>query len=328
MGESNSIRIISPGLQTTVQDFPGRMGHRGFAISTAGPLDDFSFRLANFLAGNAPDKAGLEIQFTGPEIEFNDSRIIALCGADNAPQKNGTPIELWQAHEMRKGDRLSFGYPRFGARTYLAVSGGIDTPVIIGSRATDTRLNLGGLEGRALMAEDVLKLGMPNDLHTKPLRLKKEHRPTYSNTWDIAVVRGPCDDYFSDADIQLFLSAPWQVSSKSNRMGYRLQGPSFEFSALAHQKAQENGGDFTTITNYGVPVGAINVCGQTPIILLRDSFTITGYICPFTVTFEDIRKVAQARPGDLIYFHEVPANPCLRDPYFDQHLKNYCEPVL
>jgi biotin-dependent carboxylase-like uncharacterized protein len=321
----NAIHIISPGLQTTIQDLPGRINYRGYGVSTAGPLDDFSFRIANFLVGNEMNTASIEIQFQGPEIEFEDNRRIAICGADNSPTKNGLPLELWQTHDMRKGDRLSFGFPRTGARTYVAISGGIDTPSVIGSRATDMRLALGGIKGLPLQAGDSIKLGQKNLSDKMLLKLKKEYRPSYTNTWEIAVIRGPYDEFLTDADIQLFLSAPWKVTGKSDRLGYRLEGPSFEFSRLAHQNAEENGGEPTSIISYPIPVGAINICGQTPIILLKDSFTVTGYICPFTVTTEDIRKIGQARPGDLIYFHEIAPNVPKRDKYFYTHLREFCE---
>jgi len=321
----NNINIVSPGLQTTIQELPGRLRSRGYGVSTAGPLDDFSFRVANFLVGNQTEKASIEMQFSGPEIEFKDSRKIAICGADNSPKKNNFPLELWHAHEMRKGDRISFGFPLTGARTYLAISGGVDTPSVVGSRATDMRLALGGIKGRPLQAGDTIRLGRENLSGKMPMKLKKQYRPAYTKTWDIAVIRGPYDDFLSEADIQLFLSAPWTVTGKSDRLGYQLSGPSFEFSRLAHQKAEENGGELTSIISYGTPVGAINICGQTPIILLNDSFTVTGYICPFTVIREEIRKVGQARPGDLIYFHEVAPGAPLRDAYFYAHLGEFCE---
>jgi biotin-dependent carboxylase-like uncharacterized protein len=326
MCDSN-IHVISPGLQTTIQDLPGRLNYRGYGVSTAGPLDDFSFPIANFLVGNPMETAGIEIQFQGPEIEFEDNRRIAICGADNSPIKNGLPLELWQTHEIGKGDRLSFGFPRTGARTYVAISGGIDTPFVIGSRATDMRLALGGIKGLPLKAGDRIKLGQESLPKKIPLKLKKEYRPVYTNTWDIAVVRGPYDDFLADADIQLFLGAPWKVTGKSDRLGYRLAGPSFEFSYLARQNAEKNGGEPTSIVSYAIPVGAINICGQTPIILLRDSYTVTGYACPFTVITEDIRKVGQARPGDVIYFHEVAPEVPLRDRYFYSHLGEFCVPV-
>jgi biotin-dependent carboxylase-like uncharacterized protein len=320
----DNIHIISPGFQTTIQELPGRLNWRGYGVSTAGPLDDFSFRLANFLVGNSMEKAGIEIQFTGPEIEFEYSRRIAICGADNSPKQNNHLLELWQTHTMRKGDKLSFGFPRTGARTYLAISGGIDTPSVVGSRATDMRLALGGVKGLPLQAGDSIRLGQETLSETMPLKLKREYRPVYTNTWEIAVVRGPYDDFLADADVQLFLTAPWKVTGKSDRFGYWLEGPSLEFSRMAHQNAEENGGEPTSITSYGTPVGAINICGQNPIILLNDSFTVTGYVCPFTVITEDIRKVGQARPGDLIYFHEVAPDAPLRDPYFYAHLGELC----
>jgi 5-oxoprolinase (ATP-hydrolysing) subunit C len=323
----NNIYIISPGFQTTIQDIPGRVSCRGYGVSTSGPLDDFSFRIANFLVGNQMGTASIEIQFSGPEIEFRDGRRIAICGADNSPRKNELPLELWRAHELRKGDRLSFGFPLTGARTYLAISGGIDVPSVIGSRATDMRLGIGGINGLPFRAGASIRLGQANLSDKMLLKLKREYRPIYTKTWDVAVVRGPYDEFLSDADIQLFLTAPWRVTARSDRLGYRLEGPSFEFSRLAHKGAEENGGEPTSIISYATPVGAINICGQTPIILLHDSFTVTGYICPFTVTTEEIRKVGQARPGDLIYFHEVAPDVSLRDAYFFAHLTEFSELV-
>lgn len=323
----STILITSPGLQTTIQECPGRTPLRGHGVSAAGPLDDFSLRVANFLVGNALENAGIEIQFSGPEIVFEEDRRIALCGADNSPQKNGTPLEMWCAHDLRKGDRLSFGYPRTGARTYLAISGGIDTPPVLGSRATDMRLALGGFKGRAFEAGDRIPLGRKGIPDQKLLKLKNEYRPSYTKTWDIAVVRGPYDDFLSAADIELFLSAPWSVTGKSDRMGYWLKGPSFAFSQIAQKNAEENGGEPTSVISYGTPVGAINICGQTPIILLNDSFTVTGYACPFTVVSEDIRKVGQARPGDIIMFHETSPEAPSRDAYFFAHIHEFCAQV-
>lgn len=324
------IKILSPGLQTAIQDFPGRIGLREHGVNTAGPLDSFSFRVANFLAGNSDDKAGLEIQFVGPEIEFTDDRRIAVCGADDNPKKNGMPIDLWRSHDVKSGDRLSFGHPRTGARTYLAIAGGIDTPVVLGSRSTNVYTALGGIDGRALQTGDRIKLGSIDKSANLGMRLKKEHIPVFTNAWDVAVVRGPYDDYLTGADIDLFLAAPWKVTSKSDRFGYRLEGPAtFEFSPLAHRKAELAGGGPTNIDDdYCIPVGVINICGQSPIIMLTDSITATGFICPFTVTTESIRKVGQARPGDLMYFHEVMPDVASRDAFFFSHLDEFCETIF
>ena len=171
------LKVIKPGLETTVQDWPGRIGYweQGFPFS--GPMDDWSFRLANLLVGNAPDAAGLECQFTGPTLRFGRDAVVAVTGADMQPTLDNAPAPMWESFVVRAGQVLTLGYARLGARAYLAVAGGIDTTPVLGSRATFHQAGIGGLDGYALKAEQGLPLGDDNGTGTPGRRVRPECRP-------------------------------------------------------------------------------------------------------------------------------------------------------
>ncbi|MCY4479848.1 MAG: hypothetical protein OXB97_08115, partial [Rhodospirillales bacterium] len=153
------LEVIKPGLETTVQDWPGRIGYweQGFPFS--GPMDDWSFRLANLLVDNPADAAGLECQFTGPTLRFGRDAVVAVTGAGMQPTLDNAPVPMWESFAVRAGQALTLGFARLGARAYLAVAGGIDTTPVLGSRATFHQAGIGGLDGYALKAGQSLPLG-------------------------------------------------------------------------------------------------------------------------------------------------------------------------
>src|SRR5262245_50873194 len=190
--------ILDAGPLTTVQDL-GRPGYLRVGIPASGPVDREAFVLANRLVRNADNAAGLEATLIGPRIEFTDARLVALTGADMSPALNGAPVPTWQSWPVKAGDVLKLGPTRSGVRAYLAVSGGIETPPALGSRATYLRGQLGGLGGRALRRSDALPLG--SSTATLPARVGAEHVPDYSAEPEIRIVLGPQDDRFSAAGI-------------------------------------------------------------------------------------------------------------------------------
>lgn len=298
------IKVLRGGLETTIQDYPGRIGYRGYGVSPAGPLDALSFRIGNTLLGNNEGAAGLEIQFVGPKLRFEEECYFVIAGANNKPCLNETSTPLWTIVGAEPGAILSFGFAQAGARTYLLFAGGIDVSPVMGSRATHVASRLGGLNGCALKEGDELPLSPLRHTSglTAGMTIAEREIPEFTNHWQVRVTLGPHDDYLSGDDRERFFSSDWKVSSKSNRIGYRLEGPDFEFSEKAHAKSAVNGEDLSNIIDYGCPTGAVNICGHTAVVLLLDGPSSTGYISPFTVVSEDLRKVGQSRPGDTICF--------------------------
>ena len=260
------LEVIKPGLETTVQDYPGRIGYweQGFPFS--GPMDDWSFRLANLLVGNPEGAAGLECQFTGPALRFGRDSVVAVTGADMQPTLDNAPAPLWESFAVRAGQVLAFRFARLGARAYLAIAGGIDTPPVLGSRATFHQAGIGGLDGHALKAGQSLPLG--GGAGTPGRRVREDCRPPLKaeRVWQMEAVPGPNDDWIDDAGHRRFLESDWTVQSRSNRTGFRLSGPAWSFTEKATDKRSEHGEDPSNILDHGYPVGAVNLCGQTPII--------------------------------------------------------------
>lgn len=299
------IEVIKPGLETTVQDFPGRKGCFGYGFAPSGPIDHWSFRLANLLVGNPTAAAGFECQFIGPSLRFERHSVIALAGADMAATLDGAAVPLWQSLAVRAGQTLALGSARRGARCYLAVDGGIDTAPFLGSRATYTMAGVGGLDGGALKAGQRLPLGPAGGRVGR--RVRPEARPpiTTDRRWTIEVVPGPNDDWIDEAGRRRFLDSNWVLSARSNRVGFRLEGPEWTFADKAIHKAPEHGSIPSNTIDHGYPIGAINLCGQTPIILLNDTLTLGGFINPYTVISAAFWKLGQSRPNEIYRFKAV-----------------------
>jgi 5-oxoprolinase (ATP-hydrolysing) subunit C len=302
-----TITVLKPGLETTVQDYPGRQGMLRDGVPPSGPLDDWSFRLANLLVGNDPGTAALECQFVGPTVRFEQAALIALCGGNLSPKLDSVPIPMWTSLRAGAGQVLSLGGAVSGARAYLAVSGGIDVPVVMGSRSTYVTARLGGIEGRPLAAGQTLAIGRPLAVVGVGRSVPAAHRPPLPNakTHQISVVPGPKHDWVTSAGHKQFYATEWKLTSRSNRVGFRIQGEQIEFSSQAYEKDPENGDHPSNIIDIGYPIGGINWAGETPIILMHDCITLGGFIVPFTVPSGEFWKLAQARPGEVLRFAPV-----------------------
>ncbi|WP_430440863.1 biotin-dependent carboxyltransferase family protein [Shinella sp.] len=301
---TNCITVLKPGLETTVQELPGRVGYleQGFPIS--GPFDKWSFRQANLLAGNPRDTAALECQFLGPTLRFSCDTTIAVTGADMRPKLDGQPVPMWKSVPVRAGQVLELGAAYTGARGYIAVSGGIDTPVVLGSRAVFHMARVGG---QALAKDQTVPLGEQPAGARDMLAVPEASRPPLATdkTWQIEALAGPNDDWLDAASIETFFSASWSVQAKSNRTGIRLTGPEFRFAGRALSKGSDHGQDPSNIIDHGYPLGAVNLAGQTPIILVNDAPSTGGFINPFTVASAAFWKLAQAKPGDVLRFRLI-----------------------
>jgi biotin-dependent carboxylase-like uncharacterized protein len=300
------LSVQDGGPLTTIQD-AGRFGHLRVGIPTSGPMDRDAFLLANRLVGNPDDAAALECTLIGPRLELTDARLIAVTGADMTPTVNGAAIPMWEAVPVKAGDVLKLGPARAGVRAYVAVAGGLDTPRVLGSRATYVRGRLGGIGGRALRKGDRLPLGAASVPYAgaRPRRLRAGRAPAYGAEATVAVTLGPQDDRFTSAGIAALLEGPYELSPQSDRMGARLKGPFIE-----HTRGHD-------IVSDGVPMGGIQVIGEgQPIVLLADRQSAGGYTKIATVCSFDLPRIAQLKPGGRLTFRRVTvaeAHAMLRD---------------
>ena len=299
------VQVIKKGLETSVQDYPGRIGTLNLGFPPSGPMDSWSFRLANVLVDNEPGTAGLECQFMGPALKFNSDRIIAITGADMSPKINGTPIPLWESIEVKKDQILEMAFATVGARSYIAFSGGINTTPWLGSRSTFHKAGVGGIKGKAIQDGQIIPLNKSKSITGR--KIKKSSIPIMSTNkkWSVEVVKGPNDDWVDEKGHKMFLNSDWKLQSKSDRTGYRLEGPKWSFTEKATNKGLEHGTFPSNIIDQGYPVGAINLAGQTPIILVNDGPSMGGFIVPYTVPSASFWKLGQAKPGDSFNFVEI-----------------------
>jgi biotin-dependent carboxylase-like uncharacterized protein len=286
-----NLLVHDAGPQTTVQDL-GRRGSLRVGIPPSGPMDREAFLLANRLVGNADDAAALECTLTGPRLEFADERWVAVTGAAMPATLNGASMPRWAAFEVEAGDVLRLGSAAMGVRAYLAISGGIDTPPALGSRATYLRGQLGGHQGRALRKGDVLPLGPPSG--GAPAEVLGQFIPDYTQAPVARVVLGPQDDRFSKRGVAALFEAPYEMTPQSDRMGARLRGARIE-----HTRGHD-------IISDGVALGGIQVVGDgQPIVLLADRQSTGGYTKIGTVCSFDIGRVCQIKPGQRLSFTRV-----------------------
>jgi urea carboxylase len=299
------IEVLKPGLETSVQDYPGRIGFWNQGFPPSGPMDSWSFRLANVLVGNVPGAAGLEAQYIGPTLKFQNDSVIALTGADMGAKLDGEPVPLWRSVAVGAGQVLVLGPARAGTRCYLAIAGGIATEPWLGSRSTFHQAGVGGIEGSALKVGHIIPIGAGNGVAGR--EVKESARPPIrtDKRWDIEVCAGPNDDWIDAAGQARFLSADWKLSSKSNRTGFRLEGPDWTFAEKATNKPPEHGSLPSNIIDHGYPLGAINLAGQTPIILVNDGPSMGGFINPYTVPSAAFWKLGQSKPGDIYNFKQI-----------------------
>ena len=271
--EAPTLEILAPGAQTTVQDYPGRLGYWAVGVPPSGPMDAYSFRLANRIVGNAPEAPGLEMTLSGASLRFNTDALFTLTGGEFPATLNGKEIHRNLPLKANKGDVLKIGVTRCGQRCYFAVAGGIDVPEYLGSRSTFTLGRFGGHGGRALAAGDVLSIG--NWKSSLPLVPAENALPKIGTSWEIAVLYGPhgAPDYFTDEDIREFFAAEWEVHYNSSRTGVRLIGPQPKW---ARPDGGEAGLHPSNLHDNAYAVGTIDFTGDMPVILGKDGPRITG----------------------------------------------------
>ncbi len=299
-----TLDVLEPGTQSTVQDHPGRLGMWAVGVPPSGPMDDFSFRLANRLVGNAPGAAALELTLSGPKLAFNCDALIALAGAPMAAALDGRPIEWNRAIRVPAGAVLELGAVLgAGCRAYLALRGGLDLAPYLGSAATFMLGRFGGHGGRALRVGDVLHLGSEADAIHAPAEGAAEP-PPFPEPWEIGVLDGPhgAPDFFTEQDIEAFYAATWQVHFNSDRTGVRLLGPKPQW---ARKDGGEAGLHPSNIHDNAYAVGTIDYTGDMPIILGPDGPSLGGFVCPATIVRAERWKMGQLKAGDRVRFARV-----------------------
>ncbi len=319
-----TIDVLEGGTQTTVQDFPGRLGHWDVGVPPSGPMDALAFRLGNRLLDNPPSAAGLEITLSGPVLRFNADTEIALTGAALPASLDDRPVPFWRAVPVKRGATLRLGTATgAGMRAYLAVRDGLDVPDYLGSKSTFTLGLFGGHAGRALRSGDVLRIGedvigsselavgrTPADPTPEVRRSMTSRRlpaglvPVYGREWEIRVLYGPhgAPDFFARDDIADLFAATYEVHFNSARTGVRLIGPKPRW---ARTDGGEAGLHPSNIHDNAYAVGTIDFTGDMPIILGPDGPSLGGFVCPATIIAADLWMAGQLKPGDKVSFRPV-----------------------
>jgi urea carboxylase len=297
--------ILEAGLQTTVQELPGRTGYWEVGVPPSGAWDDLSFALANLAVGNPSTAAGLEVVMTGPTLVFNRHVLVCLVGALDHATLDGRSVRTGVVLVVPAGSTLSLGpLSGPGMRGYLAVAGGIDVPLALGSRATFLLGGLGGFHGRALVAGDQLAVGSAENT-SAPLDIRPL-LPVLTHTWELQVIPGPhgAPEHLTDSGVQDLFAATWTVDHRADRTGIRLVGPR---PGWARTDGGEAGLHPSNIHDSAYPVGGIMLSGDTPVIVGPDGPSLGGFVVPCAVISADRWKLGQLRPGDAVLL--VPVTP-------------------
>lgn len=285
--------VLFPGALTSLQDL-GRHGYQALGIAESGAMDAFSLVVANRLLGNPDDSCALEATLVGPKLRVLRSTRFALSGADLSAALDDEPLAPWQSFRAEPGQVLSFGRRRSGVRAYLAVWGGFDVPLVLGSRSTYIYAGLGGFEGRPLRKGDLLPAGKAAGSGAEARKLPQDLIPRLKPPWSMRVIPGPHQDRFTAEGLHNFFNRAYLVTSQSNRMGYRLSGP-----PIAHQESP-------IVVSEATPLGAVQVPGQgVPVILLRERGTTGGYTKIGTIITPDLDLLAQASDREEVRFQGV-----------------------
>jgi antagonist of KipI len=300
------LKVHKPGLLTTVQDL-GRPGYQQYGIVVGGALDGFAARAANLCVGNDDNAALLEMAQTGPEIAFDRDTLIAWGGADFDASVGGQPLPRDRAVRIAAGEVVRFGLARSGLRAWLAIAGGIDVPLVMGSRTTYRRAGMGGHQGRSLVAGDVLKLFEPSPWAQRIMAslaagqkrgvawtVRPETMGKPAGPGVVRALRGPECDWFAKEAQRAFFAVEWTATKEADRMGVRLQGP--ELPLLKERE----------MISSSVNAGVVQVppAGQ-PIVLLPSRQSVGGYPRLAAVVTADLGRFTQMRPGDKVRFEET-----------------------
>jgi biotin-dependent carboxylase-like uncharacterized protein len=321
-----AIKVLKPGLATTVQDL-GRPGYYNIGIPLSGGMDRLATRAANMLVGNDEGAAVLEATFMGPELEFTDDATVAVTGAELPPKVDGSPREGWTSFFVSKGQVLGFDFLKAGARAYIAVSGGIDVPVVLGSRSTYALGALGGHKGRKLEAGDELPVGRgkgAKEGRTVPRNLRRAP----GSPVELRMVPGLYWHRITEDAGRHFFADTWKVAPEADRIGYRFRGGRpVEF--VPRTPPFGAGSDPSNIVDACYPYGSIQIPGGTePIVLHRDAVSGGGYFMVGTVISADMDLIGQLQPHTQAKFAGVDLEAALKARHERQAVLNEMRAAL
>jgi biotin-dependent carboxylase-like uncharacterized protein len=292
MTKMKVFNVTKPGFFTTVQDL-GRYGHLKYGVPVSGAMDTFSLAAANALVGNKPNDACLETTIIGPELLALTETQVAITGAAVSPKINGQDVSMWQTLNVKEGDVVSFSKTESGCRTYIAVRGGINTPLVLGSRSTYVRGGFGGINGRQLRTGDIIE-GFEAEPFDTMCKMPQELAPKFAHRFQAHAVLGPQVDMFTEEGVDTFFSSEYKVTPEADRMGYRLEGPLIEHKGKAD------------IVSDALLPGSVQVPKNgKPIVIMRDAQTTGGYPKIAVIVTPDVSLLGQAKPDDVVKFSEV-----------------------
>jgi biotin-dependent carboxylase-like uncharacterized protein len=304
------IKVINGGLQTLVEDWPGRLGYNGQGMSASGAADNLALMLGNLLLGNRPGEAGLEITAGFFRCKFERDGIIAITGANMSPTLGDEPVPCWETIFVKKGDELNFKNYKAelcGFRAYLCVAGGIDVKPYLGSKSTCVFGNYGGFEGRGLRTNDRVSAGKSEYRWDKGRRIKQDAVPKYEDPIRLRAVVGmnATPDFTTERGMDYLFSHEFQGSLNTNRSAIRLDElPDWFF---ARESGGVGGSHPSNIVDHAYNIrGGLNITGNTPSLLIADGPTLGGFICALNVINADLWRIGQAVPGtSKLVFEQV-----------------------
>lgn len=317
-----AVEVLDGGIQTTVQDWPGRIGHWDVGVPPCGPMDPLSFRIGNKLLGNAESSAGLELTLRGGTYRFRGDIAFCITGADMHAVLDDNIIPMYTVIHAKRNQVLRFSEAETGMRTYLLVAGGLDMPLNLGSAATFTLGGFGGHGGRALRTGDVLSVKVTSAPKVNTLACNSQ--PHFKKEWTIGVIPGPhcTTEFLLPEYLQQLTDVSWEVHFNSSRTGVRLIGPS---PLWARTDGGEAGLHPSNIHDNAYAVGTLDLTGDMPILLGPDGPSLGGFICPVTTASAEFWKIGQLHPGDRIRFKLITLEEAeaLRHAQ-EQYLENIC----
>ncbi|MGE7118990.1 urea carboxylase [Peribacillus sp. NPDC046944] len=297
--EEASIEVLDGGIQTTVQDFPGRTGHWNVGVPPCGPMDSYAFRIGNQLLGNAVDAPGLELTLRGGGYRFRAPMTICLTGADMQATLDGVPVARYETIQVAAQQVLSLKEAEEGMRSYLLVAGGLDMPKYLGSASTFTLGGFGGHNGRPLHTGDVLRVNAAEPV--VPRALQVEAQQHYTHEWEIGVIAGPhcTKEYLEAAYLEELTATNFEVHFNSSRTGVRLIGPTPKWT---RKDGGEAGLHPSNIHDNAYAIGTLDLTGDMPILLGPDGPSLGGFVCPVTTASAEFWKIGQLHAGDTVRF--------------------------
>lgn len=302
--QAATVEVLSAGTQTSVQDYPGRLGYWAVGVPPSGPMDARALRLGNRLLGNAEGDAALEITLNGPSLKFNTEIQAVICGASLSVTLDGVEQAMDSVFTIPAGSTLKLGAMRAaGVRSYLCLRGGIQVPDYLGSKSTFTLGQFGGHAGRALRSGDVLHLA-PQAAIPDGAELPAALRTNLAKVRTLRVIYGPhgAPEFFAPDYIATFFATEWEVHFNSSRTGVRLIGPK---PIWTRDSGGEAGLHPSNIHDNPYAIGAVDFTGDMPVILGPDGPSLGGFVCPVTVIEADLWQLGQLKAGDKVQFVAV-----------------------